>query len=193
MSYKEELSKAEKKSLELNLSPRLSNNFPITDDFKSSLDGFCNEHLLGHLMGMFGQGYWGTQCLNIAPQLFVMLQHHNIPCELVYGEVNINGTDEFDTTLEGLIHELKSSSFDSPFAVHVWISVGDDIIIDPTVSSRIHRYYSNDVPQNYIICGSSDSLKKEWMLDYKPMLVGAKYINVTCGIPLEYVSEHQSA
>jgi hypothetical protein len=175
-------------SVTLGLEPRLNFRKAITGELKKNLKNLCQYELISLLLQQFGNGYWGQQCLNIAPHTFMILQHLGIDCELVYGEVSINGTDEFDTTYDGLVKELESAE-NGGFAIHVWIQVGKDLLIDPTVAARINKYYSPQFSPHYIVLGKSKKLLKDLKLEYKPMLAGAKYVTRTCGIPLEYNTE----
>lgn len=185
MNYKERLKIAEKISNDLDLNPKLNFKDPITGDKIQVFNEFCSKALISMLIERFGEGDWGQQCLNVVPQTFAILQHHQVPCELVYGEVKIGGVCEFDTTLEGLKNELKNGNSDSGFAVHVWINIGKDYIIDPTISSRIHKYYDGNCPQNVIFNGKASAFKKQ-KIEYIPMLAGVKFVDITCGIPLDY-------
>ncbi len=185
MNYIDRLKIAEKESLSLGLEPRLDLKSPSTGESIKVHSDFCSKALIHMLVERFGAGDWGQQCLNVAAKTFALLQHYQVPCELVYGEVKINGTNEFDTKIEGLKAELENGLSTGGFAVHVWINIGKDYIIDPTISSRIHKYYDKNCSQNMIINGKSNTLKKQ-RLEYIPMLVGAKFLDVTCGIPLQY-------
>jgi hypothetical protein len=183
--YKQKSLDAFTKSLNLDLEPRLDFKKPVTGELTKNLLAFCQDEIEPFLLNTFGNGYWGLECLNIGPQTFLMLQHIGIDCELVYGEVSVSGTGEFDTTLPGLLGELDKPN-EGGFAIHVWVQVGKDFIIDPTVAARINKYYSNDYPPHNVIAGTSKKLLKELKLDYQPMLMGAKYLTKTCGIPLNY-------
>ncbi|ENM1126653.1 TPA: hypothetical protein ACMDSJ_004518 [Vibrio parahaemolyticus] len=176
------------RSLKLGLEPKLNYKKAITGVFTQNLSNLCKYELVPFLLQQFGNGYWGQQCLNIAPQTFMFLQHLGIDCELVYGEVSINGTDEFDTDYDELVKELENPG-NAGFAIHVWIQIGKDFIIDPTVAARINKYYSEQFPAHQIVFGKSKKLLKDLKLDYKPMLAGAMYVTKTCGIPLEYNPE----
>lgn len=176
------------RSLTLGLEPKLNYKKAITGVFTQNLSNLCQNELVPFLLQRFGNGYWGQQCLNIAPQTFMILQHSGIDCELVYGEVSINGTDEFDTDYDELVKELVNPG-NAGFAIHVWIQIGKDFIIDPTVAARINKYYSEQFPPHQIVLGKSKKLLKDLKLDYKPMLAGAKYVTRTCSIPLEYNHE----
>jgi len=170
------------------LEPKLNYKKAITGVLTQNLSNLCQNELVPFLLQRFGNGYWGQQCLNIAPQTFMILQHSGIDCELVYGEVSINGTDEFDTDYDELVKELVNPG-NAGFAIHVWIQIGKDFIIDPTVAARINKYYSEQFPPHQIVLGKSKKLLKDLKLDYKPMLAGAKYVTRTCSIPLEYNHE----
>jgi hypothetical protein len=183
--YKELSFAAFERSEEAGLEPKLNFKKAITEELTKGLDDLCCNQLGLFLLEQFGDGYWGNECLNIAPQMFAALQHLGFDCDLVYGEVAINGTDEFDTTLTGLLEEFKSPK-DGAFAIHVWLQIGKDLIVDPTIAARINKYYSSQYPPHKIIVGKSKKLLKELRLDYKPMLIGAKFVTKTCGIPLYY-------
>lgn len=183
--YKSQSLDAFTKSLSLGLNPKLDFKKPVTGQLAKDITAFCRGEIAPFLLNRFGNGYWGQQCLNIAPQTFTMLQHIGLSCELVFGEVSIAGTGEFDTTLKGLLNELDSPG-KGGFAIHAWIQVGKDFIIDPTVAARINKYYSSNYPAHDIVTGTSKKLLKELKLDYQPMLMGAQYVTKTCGIPLNY-------
>ncbi|GHZ65947.1 hypothetical protein VCSRO126_3391 [Vibrio cholerae] len=171
-------------SKQLGLEPRVNFEKVIESGFIGALENLCDNQILNFLLKQFGSGYWGTQCLNIAPQVFALLHHLNIDCELVYGEVEINGTDEFDTTLSGLENELKEPG-EAGFAIHVWIQIGKNLIIDPTIAARLNKYYDPNFPPHQTIIGLSEKLSTDKLI-YKPMLMGAKYMLKTCGVPLQY-------
>ncbi|MGF1767343.1 hypothetical protein L4D06_08145 [Enterovibrio makurazakiensis] len=186
MTYRDAIKLVEKRSLELGLDPQLGLKIPIDDEKITLLQQVCCNHLIQTLLHRYQPGDWGQQCLNIAAQTFAIFQHWEIPCELVFGEVNINGTDEYGTTLEGLLAEYKHGYTENAFAIHVWVNIGKDYIIDPTISSRINKYYDPNCPQNLVINGTAKTLDRTMRLKYKPILAGVKYLERTCDIPLEY-------
>jgi hypothetical protein len=193
MNYRDRLKIVEKESQKLGLVPKLDLKMPMTADKVQVFSQFCQNALPHMLIERFGNGDWGQQCLNVASQAFAILQHYKVPCELIYGEVKIGGVNEFETTLSGLKSELSNGYSESGMAIHVWINIGKDYIIDPTISSRIHKYYDSTCPQNIIFSGLANSLKKKNKLEYIPMLAGAKYLELTCDIPLDYQSVEQTA
>lgn len=120
--------------------------------------------------------------MNISYQALAILRHLEIACELVYGEVIINGCREFDTTLEGLKSELDGYDQELAMNVHVWINVGNRFVIDPTISARINEHYDQNFPQHKIIYGTADKLLKNMKLNYEPMLTGVKFLERTCDL-----------
>lgn len=185
MNYIERLREAEKESKLLGLEPRLAIDYITTADDDEALNEICSIDLTQWLIAEFGLGDWADGCLIVTPYLFVLLQEQGIPCELVYGEVKINGTYEFDTTLDGLKDELDKGYSENVMAIHVWINFGANYIIDPTISGRIHKHYDKKCPQNKIFNGKSEALFNK-KLEYIPMLAGIQYLKTTCRMRLEY-------
>ena len=193
MNYKDRLKTVQKSSQELGLDPKLDFKDPITGAKIQLFSDFCAKALIKMLTENFGSGDWGTQRFHVASKTFSLLQQHQVPCELVYGEVKIAGINAFETTMEGLKNALNKEQTASDVAMHVWINIGKDYIIDPTISFRINKYYDSKCPRNMIFNGKSNTLKKQQKLDYIPMLVGAKFLDEACGISLEYKTPTQTA
>lgn len=177
-NYKQASLAAFEKSKELGLEPKLDFNNPITTDKIEELKELCNQEIIHSLINLFGRGYWGTSCLGITSRTMQILKNFGIDCELVYGDVNINGTDEYDTTLDGLMSELNNPGR-GEFQVHTWIQVGENLIIDPTVAARLNKYYSPEFPSHYVVVGKSNELLNNYRLDYRPMLLGENYLDKT--------------
>jgi len=190
MNYKEKLKKVETLSLDLGLNPNLDLKLPITGDKIQLFKDFCSKALIKMLIERFGKGDWGQQSIEVIAQTFDILQKHKVPSELVYGEVKVNGVNEFGTTTEALKKELTNGLSESTFPMHIWINIGKDYIIDPTLSSRLHKRHDSNCSQNMIFTGKSNTLKKQ-KLEYIPMLAGAKYLDITKGIPLTYQANEQ--
>ena len=191
MKYVKQLEKAKTESFTLGIEPRLVNEPILSNEVTKDLSNFCETALQAQLINIFGKGYWGQNCLNIAAQTFAILQHIGVPCELVYGEVMIGTTPEFDTTLEGLKKSLSEGNSNSGMEIHVWVNIGKDFIIDPTVCSRINKYYDSNCPVNHILNGQSNSLMKKLKITHIPMLAGVKFLEKTCQIPLSYNASPQ--
>lgn len=186
MGYQKKIELAEKYSKQLGISPRLYPHGSIDVNNIQILDDLCNSILPDMISKDFQHKDWSTQCMNVAPHLFNILQEHNIPCELTYGEVKIGGIAEFGTLQEELIKEWNKGKSQEPFAIHVWLTIGRDYIIDPTISSRIFNPFHSHYRKNIIVSGKADHLKESLQLKYIPMLLGAKYIEKICGISLDY-------
>jgi len=83
-------------------------------------------------------GYRGAICQSVGLFILEQLEEAGIAADLVIGEVNINGTLEYDTTLEGLKREWSQGGAGAgDQALHVWVSLGDDIVIDGGIGSRL--------------------------------------------------------
>lgn len=185
MSYLQKIEVAEKTSEELGLSPRINPLDVIDAKNIQILDDICNEILPSMISEDFYDQDWSVQCMNIVPLLFTILQEHQIPCELTYGEVKVANILEFNTSLEELKAEWEKGASQDAMAIHVWITIGKDYIIDPTISSRIFKPFSEQ-HKNVIVSGKADLLQESQQLEYIPMLVGAKYIEQICNISLSY-------
>ena len=91
--------------------------------------------------------YWGNSCQTLATHFFGFLNSRGIPADIVIGNVIINGTDEFETTLEYLQKEVSvSEPLTEHQTVHAWVSLGDDTIIDAALPPRLVKHY-NAPPQ----------------------------------------------
>lgn len=175
-------------SNKLGLTPSIDLNVALNKSDETVLTRWCLAELLPFLADKHPHDYWGEQCINLTAQTFALLQALDVECEIVMGEVNINGTDEFDTTLSGLKDEFAKGISNDPLAIHVWIQLGNNFVIDPSICARLRKYYMPTFPVPHIVTGFVSDLFNMLKLEYKPMLVGAKYITETCGIPLEYSS-----
>lgn len=185
MSYQEKIEVAEKMSQELGLAPRINPLDVIDAKNIQILDDICNETLPDMIAEDFYDQDWSVQCMNIVPLLFTILQQHKIPCELTYGEVKVANIPEFNTSLQGLKAEWEKGVSQDAIAIHVWITIGKDYIIDPTISSRIFKPFSAQ-HKNVIVSGKADHLLESQQLEYIPILLGAKYIERICDISLSY-------
>ncbi|MDN3685530.1 hypothetical protein QW180_26145 [Vibrio sinaloensis] len=98
--------------------------------------------------------------MNVSAQLFAILQHYNIPCELTYGDVHLGEKGEYAVSKSILVDEWHEVSDKEGLPIHVWITIGKDFIIDPTISSRIHTDYDSSVPLNHLLVAEAQPLKK---------------------------------
>lgn len=97
------------------------------------------------------------------------------------GNVIINGTDEFETTVELVRSEVSGDRPASgPQSIHAWISVGDDTIIDAALAPRLAKYYGAPAQYNdRILIGRADELSKKERLRYQPMVIGSEFFAKT--------------
>ncbi|HHF3026163.1 TPA: hypothetical protein ACPJ0Z_004464 [Vibrio diabolicus] len=177
--YKEQSVIAFEKSKEIGLEPNLNFKTVVNGIFSKNMLGLCQYEIRPFLIQHFGSSSWALQCLNIAPQVFAMLRHLGIDCELVFGEVKVAGESQFSASLQGLLNELNSPE-KKEFAVHAWVQIGKDYIIDPTIASQLHRYYSPHIDPTQIFAGKAKKLTRDAKLEYQPMLMGEKFLDLTC-------------
>jgi len=129
--------------------------------------------------------YWGDQCQLLACHIVGYLEVFlGIPAEILVGEVSINGTLEYDTNLT----VLKKEYFDEEFltdaqALHVWVSIGSDVIIDAAIADRLSRYYQ--IPRNsmptVMVGRAADFLSSGFNFSaaYQPMIYGRDFLAKT--------------
>ncbi|MGR5498202.1 hypothetical protein [Vibrio diabolicus] len=177
--YKDQSLIAFEKSKEIGLEPNLNFKTVVNGIFSQNMLGLCQHEIRPFLIQRFGSSSWALQCLNVAPQVFAILKHLNIDCELVFGEVKVSGKPQFSASLQGLLNELDSPE-KKEFAVHVWIQVGKDYIIDPTIASQLHRHCSSHIDPTQIFVGKAKKLGRDAKLEYQPMLMGEKFLDLTC-------------
>lgn len=126
-------------------------------------------------------GYWGNLCQTLSTNIFAYLNHQGIEANIVLGNVIINGTDEFEATLESLREEvLAAAPLTGHQAVHAWISLGDDTIIDAALPPRLVKHY-NAPPQfnDMIFIGRASEMSFKYKLRYQPILVGTEFFAKT--------------
>ena len=125
--------------------------------------------------------YWGNSCQALSTQIFGFLNAHRIPAEIVIGNVIINDTDVFSTTLESLKSEyLADKPLTGSQSLHAWVSLGDDTIVDAALPPRLaknHGYPSDRA--NAILVGRAGLFSEKLFLQYEPILVGSDFIAKT--------------
>ena len=186
MEYTRMLKNALNESKLLELNPRIFIEEKLSSMEKLKINNLCENDLLNHLVYNYSNYDWSIICWNIALESFKLLQHFGIKSEIVIGEVNINGTDEYDTNLESLKNELLKGASQDTIPIHLWVQVADNYIIDATMSAKLKKYYIKDYPFPSIVHGSANELYNKLRLQYKPMLVGAKFIEKTCNYKMSY-------
>jgi len=184
MAYKELLAESIKQAHKLGFVSHLKLDQLVTAKDAEHYKKYADRELLQVLIQHFGKGYWSNSCIQLAAQTFLYFQYMGISCELVYGEVVINGCHEYDATIDGLISEWESGYSATPMDVHVWVNIGKDFIVDPAIASRLSEYYDPNLCAHQVIVGRANFLRKKMRLEYIPMLSGTKFLEKTCNISL---------
>jgi hypothetical protein len=139
------------------------------------LSGFSSH------LDMICPGYWGNSCQTLSTNIFAYLNSNGIRADIVIGEVNINGTDEFDTTLDLVRDEVwRDKPLDGPQSIHAWISLGDDTIVDAALPARLVKYYA--APAHFddmIFIGRAGEFVSKYEIRYQPILVGTEFFAKT--------------
>lgn len=159
--------------------PMVSEKDPISDDVLSQVTSLLNsfsEHL-----DSICPGYWGNLCQTLSSQIFAYLNARGIPANIVIGNVFIQKNDEFDTTLDSLKNEyLSTVRLNGHQALHAWVSIGDDIIIDAALPPRLVKYYkAPEQVEDMIFIGRASFFAKGYYVQYHPLLVGTEFFAKT--------------
>jgi hypothetical protein len=180
-SYREQLSNAifESKRQGFNRATLISEKVHIPD---STL--VIVRDMIEHISGIFDEilpGYWGNSCQTLSTNIFAHLNSRDIAANIIPGNVIINGTDEFETTLESLKKEVHATEpLTGHQAVHAWVSLGDDTIVDVALPPRLAKYY-NAPPyfNDLMLIGRASEMSSRYRLRYQPMLVGTEFFAKT--------------
>ncbi|WP_155638539.1 hypothetical protein [Burkholderia cepacia] len=180
-SYREQLSDAiaQAKILGFTRPPLISAAANIADDTLR-----CTSELVNYLSGFFDMiipGYWGNSCQTLSTNIFAQLNNAGIPADIVLGNVIINGTDEFETTLESLQAEVRATvPHYGAQRVHAWVSLGGDTIVDAALPPRLVKHYN--APEHFndtIFIGRAAEMLARFKLQYQPILVGTEFFAKT--------------
>lgn len=180
-SYRQQLLNAfiESKKLGFTRVPLISESDSISDDTLAAVTKLANT-LSGHL-DVVVPGYWGNSCQTLSTNFFAHLNSQGIKAEIVLGNVIINGTDEFETTLESLRREvLATEPLMGHQVVHAWVSLGDDTIVDAALPPRLAKHYN--APQHFndmIFIGRASHFSSAYKVQYQPILVGSEFFAKT--------------
>lgn len=162
----------------------------VCDSFIDNVQRLAFEVLYPHLYGVL-PAYWGNSCQILSAHVYSFLKAIGVDCEVVVGEVEINGTLEFDATLENLREEYLSESLpQGGQLIHVWVSIGEDSIVDTGLPDRIiknYRFPENHMPP--ILVGRASDLSERFRARHQPLLVGAEFVGKTNQIDLEKMAE----
>lgn len=179
--YREQLSKAiiESSNLGFRRPPIITPDKPVSEDILST-----TSKLLSDLSGTFDMilpGYWGESCQTLSTQIFAHLNAWGIPANIVVGNVTVNGTDEFETTLEYLQQEvLATEPLKGVQKLHAWICLGDDTLVDAALPPRLVRNYG--APRQFedtIFIDRAGKMMERFKIQYVPLLVGTEFFAKT--------------
>ncbi len=180
-SYREQLINAftESQKLGFTRTPFISVTESVPDDTLAVVSELANN-LSGYLDVMV-PGYWGNSCQTLSTNFFAHLNSQGIKAEIVLGNVTINGVDEFETSLDSLQREVRATEpLTGHQAVHAWVSLGDDTIVDAALPPRLVKYYN--APPHFndmIFIGRASNFSSAYKVRYEPILVGSEFFAKT--------------
>lgn len=155
------------------------------------IDGDISDSLLEDAMRVINQssahwdmllpGYWGNSCQALSTQIFAELNSIGLPAEIIIGNVHVNGTDEFDSTLQKLQADyLAELPMEGAQELHAWVSLGGDTIVDAALPPRLVKYYA--APEQFndtIFIHRAGALYSQFRIRYEPLLVGTEFFAKT--------------
>jgi hypothetical protein len=192
-SYLDQLSKSFERSRVLGFgdSPRVDTNSRMSDSALAELQGLIYEELYPLLKGKF-HFYWGNSCQLLSAHAFAILVAKGYKAEIIIGEIDINGTLEFDTAIDSLVAEMNAIEQSSGGQeVHVWVSLGADIIVDCGLPDRMIKNYK--IPERYmppIMIGRASNLSSTFRARHMPMVIGDSYLAKTNEIDTAELIRH---
>lgn len=193
--YIELLQIAQENSIALGLpTPEAWINEKVEDSLIETLQSFMLEAFYPHMYSILPI-YWGNSCQFLSAHIYSHLKSVGINCEIIVGEVEINGTPECDATLENLRQEyLSKQPQQGGQLIHAWVSIGGDTIIDAGLPDRIIKNYR--FPERFmppIMVGRASELSAKFRARHQPLLIGAEYIGKTNQLDLQGMQEKYSA
>jgi len=194
--YLELMSIAINESLALGFTnkPRVGAHENISNESLDSVQNLAFERLHPHLYNVI-PGYWGNSCQTLSTYVFAYLTSIGIKCDIVIGEVEINGTLEFDTTLSNLRHEYQSPvELHGGQHLHAWVSLGGDTIVDAGLPDRMIKNYN--VPEKNmppIIVGRASEISRKFRARHQPLVIGTDFLAKTNSYnPLDILEKYNS-
>lgn len=193
--YRRMLGAAVKEAEQLGLTPlpTVGDYRSLSDDAVATVRELCNREYLPRLQSLI-PGYWGASCQTLTTHLFAWLRIAGYDADLVVGEVNIQGNLEYDATLENIREEYSMRPTEGSQRLHMWLTLGDDIIVDPGLADRLMKYYR--VPERVldpILVGRADEFGTRLAVHHWPMLVGADFAAETNSVnPFDLLDMYSS-
>ncbi|MYN28607.1 hypothetical protein [Duganella levis] len=181
VSYRAQLTAAisESKKLGFNRPLFISERLAVADETLAATAKFLNQ--FSGFLDTVVPGYWGNSCQTLSTNIFAQLNGRGIAADIVLGNVIINGTDEFDTTLKILQNEyFAEDDLIGHQQVHAWVTLGDDTIVDAALPPRLAKHYNapghfNDM----IFINRAATLSSRFKVRYQPILVGTEFFAKT--------------
>jgi len=138
------------------------------------------SQLLGEFSGFLDRvvpDYWGNSCQTLSTNIFAHLNNQGIAANIVLGNVIINGTDEFATTLDSLQQEVETiEHLQGAQKVHAWISLGGDTIVDAALPPRLVKHYkAPDHFNDMMFIGRAAEMVARYNIQYQPILIGTEF------------------
>lgn len=165
----------ESKNVGFSLPPFIDVFQPVSAEVLKTANEIVDQ--ASNFLSMAVPGYWGNACQTLSSNLFAYLNAFGVSADIVLGTVIINGTDEYDTTLEGLKGELKSPHrLSGPQTVHAWVTIGDDTVIDAALPPRLVKNYK--APERFndmMFITRAGFLYDQYNIQYRPVLVGSEF------------------
>lgn len=145
----------------------------------SEINKLVNGELFDVIDQMFStHPYIGNMCLPLSSVVYMFMKAKGYNVEMVFGNVNINNSSEFDTTNESLKREYLNRSKTGELDVHAWVGLGDNIIIDFGLPERLQKNYN--YPRNLLYCvGTAKFFENSLKVAYQPMLIGTDFFKQT--------------
>lgn len=193
--YRRMLTTAVEEAGQLGLTP-----LPTIDPYRSlseedveKVRELCNSNFRARLKKLI-PGYWGASCQTLTTHLFAWLKIAGYEADLVVGEVNIQSNLEYEATLEDIREEYRTRPTEGSQRLHMWITLGDDVIVDPGIADRLIRYYR--VPEFAVApipVHRADEFGTMYGAHHWPMLVGADFAAKTNSVnPFDLLEMYKS-
>lgn len=155
----------------------------LLDDFSQFLDTVC-------------PGYWGNLCQTLSTNIFAFLNARGIAANIIIGNVFIQENDEFEVTLDSLREEyLSVLPLTGHQALHAWVSIGDDTIIDAALPPRLVKHYRAPAQfEDMIFIGRASTFAERYHVRYRPLIIGTEFFAKTNPPdPMELLNSWRSA
>tara|TARA_R110001583_G_scaffold33438_4_gene112937 strand:- start:30048 stop:30638 length:591 start_codon:yes stop_codon:yes gene_type:complete len=142
---------------------------------KKLIQDFLTEDMSKNLVG-----YWGVNCMDISANIYIFLHKLGIPCEIVFGDIEMGEVRKYRVEVEPLIEEHKNEKNKGAQTVHVWITLGDDIIIDGSLyDMTVVEMNCPKLWNSRIIVTRASGIYLMKQIRYIPMFLGAGFLSTT--------------